>query len=188
MLAEMFPQAKVDGFDFTHTGISVAKSTYKHSNLSFYVKDITKENIGEYDFISMFEVLEHIENWQFFLEQLVTNVNKYLMLSFPTGRMRDYEIPGGHLRNFKKNEVETFLYQLGFKPITVYYAGFPFFSPIFRNVCGWFPNLYNKAKDCVLSKKLEYAHLILYFLGRYCSTRRQLGDQFVGLFERINTK
>ena len=142
--------------------------------------------MGTFDLISAFEVLEHIEDWKLLLEKLANNSRKYLLFSFPVGRMRKYERMGGHLRNFKKKEVESFLLSNGFKPLLVLYAGFPFFSPIYREACGWFSNTYEKAYNNIMSRKVEFLHHVMYFLASCCSTKKYFGDQFIGLFEKAN--
>lgn len=188
MLAEYFPNAQVQGFDFTEEGIAAAQVAHKdYLNLSFHLCDITKDNFGQFDLISMFEVLEHIEDWETVLASIAKKTNRYLFFSFPTGRMRSYEISGGHYRNFKKNEVEIFLDKLGFRPRDVWYAGFPFFSPIYRDACSFFPSsIRQELNRNISNKKISWLHPIMYFFARYLSTQKYLGEQFVGLFERVN--
>ena len=48
--------------------------------------------------------------------------------------MREYEIDLGHYRNFKKGELESFMYSHGFRKVDVLYAGYPFWSPITRDL------------------------------------------------------
>ncbi len=111
--------------------------------------------------------------------------NKYLMLSFPTGRMRSFEKIVGHFRNFKKGEVEEFLKGRGFEPVNIFYAGFPFYNPIYREMC----NLTNSAGNSFTTGKYNWKQktvsAVLFFLFRYCSTKHKYGDQFCGLFERV---
>lgn len=183
-LANCFPQAQVYGFDFSEQGIIIANKHNKKDNLIFYAKDITSEELESFDLISAFDVLEHIENWKSLVEKFAAKSNKYLFFSFPVGRMRKYEEMGGHLRNFKKKEVESFLSSKGFKPVIILYAGFPFFSPIYREACGWFSSAYEEAYNNIMSKKIELLHHIMYFLACYCSTKRHFGEQFIGLFEK----
>lgn len=185
-LAKCFPNAQVYGFDFSEQGIAIANKYNKRSNLSFHTKDVTNEDFGTFDLISAFEVLEHIEDWKLLLEKFVNNSRKYLLFSFPVGRMRKYEKMGGHLRNFKRKEVESFLETLGVKPLLVLYAGFPFFSPIYREACGWLSNTYEKAYYNIMSRKVELLHHVMYFLASCCSTKKYFGDQFIGLFEKAN--
>ena len=182
MLAELHPSAKVKGVDFSSTGIEVAKRHRVRSNLAF-VHDVDNRALAEgADLVCCFEVLEHVDDWRTFLAKLARGSNRDLLLSFPTGRMRPFERNVGHLRNFARGEVEAELSRLGFRSVAVSYAGFPFYSPLYRDFC----QLTNAAGSEVTRgsygatvKATGYA---LYLLFRFASTRRRFGDQFVGLF------
>ena len=109
---------------------------------------------------------------------------KYLLLSFPTGRMRNFEIHMGHYRNFQKNEVEDFLKSYQFFPKKVFYAGFPFFSPLYREICNLTnagSNSWTQGQYTLFQKSISSA---FYFLFSFMSTKEKYGDQFCGLFER----
>ena len=89
----------------------------------------------------------------------------------------------GHLRNFKKGEVEDLLKSRNFHPINVQYAGFPFYSPFYRELCNLTDagsSRFTQGKYGMLQKLVSN---ILYTFFRV-STRKKLGDQFVGLFEK----
>jgi SAM-dependent methyltransferase len=185
MLAEKFPNAKVLGVDFSVSGIDIANTYYQAPNLVF-MHDDRNESLrnGSYDLVSAFEVLEHIEEWKPFLDQLCSASAKYVMLSFPTGRMRAFEIEVGHFRNYQRGEVEAYLAEKGFTPVSLYYAGFPWYSPLYRELC----NISNPASSKVgqgrygVSQKLIAS--VLYYLFRGFSTKRNHGDQFCGIFKR----
>jgi SAM-dependent methyltransferase len=181
-LAKELNDSKIVGADFSETGISNAKKFYKLNNLKF-VHDENSSSVNEkYDLITSFEVLEHIDDWKQTLKSLATSTNKYLLLSFPTGKMRPFEINVGHYRNFKKGEIEDFLAEQGFKVVKTYYAGFPFYSPLYRDLC----NLTNAASNNFTTGKYTYKQKLIshffYFLFRFFSTKNKLGDQFCGLF------
>lgn len=198
LLAEYFPNASVTGFDFSENAIAAASIIHSNKkNLSFSSQDITKANNIDndqyrYDLITAFDVLEHIEDWEKILMDFTTCCNKYLLFTFPVGKMRSYEVTAGHLRNFKKGEVECFLSKLGFYPVKVLYAGFPFFSPLSRDITQLFfsscsnpKNLLGAASQNIQRGKLTlYLHNIAYMFFRYFSTQSSFGDQFVGLFEK----
>ncbi|MEK7581226.1 MAG: class I SAM-dependent methyltransferase [Patescibacteria group bacterium] len=184
-IARMLPKAVVTGIDFSRTGVKLAHDRYKLPNLNF--KHDLKSNLLDrnHDLVTSFEVLEHVEEWKKLLIRITRSSNKYVLLSFPTGRMRSFEKNVGHLRNFRKDQVENFMLSKGFKPITIYYAGFPFFSPIYREFC----NLTNASNNSFtnginysLGQKLISAVLFLMFSA--LSTKYKYGDQFCGLFKR----
>lgn len=186
MLAQLFPRAIVRGSDFSATGIAVAQRHAHLPNLTFEYDSGNHALDEPVDLVCCFEVLEHVEEWQSFLARLAGGARRHLLLSFPTGRMRPFEANVGHLRNFAKGHVEAELARLGFRPMHVSYAGFPFYSPLYREIC----QLTN-AGDAQLTHGnygfgLKSVSAILYALFRFASTRRRHGDQFVGLFVREN--
>jgi len=183
-----FPGASVLGVDFSSSGIEAAKKQSVPGGPEFRFVDAGDSSIWDtdYDMISAFEVLEHIEDWKSLVDKFVLHSAKYILLSFPVGRMRKYEVNLGHVRNFKKHEVEDYLVEKNFSPIEILYAGFPFFSPISRDMMNLFfdfqqKNIENVSEPTVLTKAYSK---ILYFLFRYCSTKRHFGEQFIGLFKK----
>lgn len=185
-LAEHFKGAQVDGFDFSEPGIATAKRNHKQKNVTFSTEDITKTKYQKkYDLITAFDVLEHIEDWQVLTNQLIQANTRYMLLSSPVGRMRPYEVHIGHVRNFKRNEIEDFMRAKNYKVVKTLYAGFPFHSPILRNLTNTFYKDYAilpQSKVSFLSRRM---HDIWYVLFRYGSMK-QRGDIFLGLFEKVN--
>lgn len=185
ILANYFSNAKVLGIDFTDEGIKKANNNYSEvNNLYFKKADIFEIQTEKYDMVSCLEVLEHIEDWQIVLKNICNISNKYILISVPTGRMRDYEKYVGHLRNFKKGEIENFIANNGFKKIKTFYAGFPFYSPLGRD---WLNRNYKGYDESVsgnFTKKQKLFHYMLYILFRYFCFRN-IGDSFVGLFEKF---
>jgi SAM-dependent methyltransferase len=181
-LSNLLPAATVRGIDVSATGIQIASQAYGKGNLAFESLPIQEET-GQYDLVSAFEVLEHIEDWEPFLAELASRSRRYLLLSFPTGRMRPFEVHVGHYRNFAKGEMEAALAKLGFVPKSIRYAGFPFYSPLYRDLC----QLTNAGTNSVSTGSFGPAkHLIsyLFYLAFRISSHRHWGDQFCGIFER----
>ena len=188
LLSEYFSNAKVFGIDFTEEGINLAKNKYKKSNLYFEKLDVFNIDKKEtsYDIVSCFEVLEHVEDWQTLLKKITDISDKYILISVPTGRMREYEVNIGHLRNFQNGEIENFLKVNGFDIVKVFYAGFPFYSPLGRDWINKNYKSYDKSMSTeIISIKGKIFHTMLYILLRYFCFKN-IGDQFIGLFEKIN--
>jgi len=183
-LAKWLPDSKVTGIDFSDTGIRVAKKLYDSPNLNFEIDLDSKTLSNSFDLVTCFEVLEHVDDWQELLQRIAASANKYVMLSFPVGRMRPFEVNVGHVRNFKIGEVEKFLIDNGFSPLSIFYAGFPFYNPLYREFC----NITNAGSSVFTKGKFGFFQKIvsmsIYFLFRYLSTKRCFGDQFCGLFVR----
>ena len=181
-LAEKLQSAKVHGVDFSESGIDISRATYKRQNLEFAHDPDSEALLKQYDLVSSFEVLEHVLDWQKLVERMAGASRKYLLLSFPTGRMRPFETNVGHLRNFKAREVEEYLAKLGFKPMNVFYAGFPFYSPLYRNLCNMTNSANNQFTKGTYGTPQRGVSLFFYILFRFFSTTLKHGDQFCGLF------
>ena len=71
--------ATVTGIDFIKENIKVAKMHAKKNNLkiNYFVKDFEKEKItSKYDVIIILEVLEHLKNWEKFIQKIKLSLNK----------------------------------------------------------------------------------------------------------------
>ena len=76
------------------------------------------------------------------------NSPKYLLLYTNTGKMHKNEVYCGHVRNFKRGEIEQFMCERGWVAQDVSYGGFPFYdqricadiSPFFKRlrICGYY--------------------------------------------------
>jgi SAM-dependent methyltransferase len=180
LVAELYPGAQVIGCDISEMGNALANRRWKRNGVSFVVDDGTRALARQYDLVCCFEVLEHVQDWQPLLTSLERST-RFLALSTPTGRMRPFETQVGHVRNFKRGEIENHLLQLGASRRTVFYAGFPFYSPLYREVCQL-----TKAgiSDFARGKYTLPQRLVsqtLYMLFRYLSMRFH-GDQLCGVF------
>jgi SAM-dependent methyltransferase len=185
-IAKRLSGSKVVGIDFSKTGIECSNEAYKLPNLSFVHDEDSIHLRNKYDLVTAYEVLEHVEDWKALLGRMADASNKYLMLSFPTGRMRSFETIVGHFRNFKKGEVEEYLKEKGFKPVQIFYAGFPFYNPLYRELCNLTKSAGNSFTTGKYNWKQKSLASIIYFFFRYLSTKKKLGDQFCGFFERID--
>lgn len=184
MLSEHFVDARVIGTDFSETGIAAAQRHYGSEKLTYLLDiDSVYLSAGPYDLVTCFEVLEHVMDWESLLRRICAASRRYVLLSFPTGRMRAFEVHVGHVRNFAHGQVERAMDSGGFRPVDLFYAGFPFYSPIYRELC----NLMDAGRSDFASGTFglwqKLVSSMLFGLFRYFSMRR-IGDQFCGLFER----
>ena len=79
--------ANVTGIDFIKTNIRVAKIHAQKNNLkiNYHVKDFEKEKIeSKFDVIIIFEVLEHLNDWELFLKKIRINLKKNGVLIIST--------------------------------------------------------------------------------------------------------
>lgn len=184
-LASTFPAAEVLGFDFSESAIEVASKHYSAvENLSFKSEDITRTDYQQrFDLVAAFDVLEHIDKWEVMLDGLIDANNRYLVISVPVGKMRPYEVNIGHFRNFQRGQIEGFLESRGYRTMKTFYAGFPFYSPILRNLTNRFFEAYSETPQSTMSTLAKKGHDVWYVLFRYLSMK-QRGDIFIGAFER----
>lgn len=183
-MAEWLPHAHVTGIDFSKTGIQCAESRYRRSNLRFVHDETSHQLAQRYDLVTAFEVIEHIENWREFLGRIAGSAQAFVLLSFPTGRMRQFEKRIGHYRNFAPGEVEQFMSRCSFQTSTSFYAGFPFYSPLYRDFCNFTQSTSSSLVSGAYGFPRKAVSAIIYLFFRFLSTRRRCGDQFCGLFVR----
>jgi SAM-dependent methyltransferase len=181
-LSSLLPKAHIRGIDVSGTGVQIAHQSYGGPSVSFACLPV-QDDAGQYDLVSAFEVLEHIEDWLPFVTEMAQRSRRYLLLSFPTGRMRPFEVHVGHYRNFAKGQMEAALADLGFVPRTVRYAGFPFYSPLYRELC----QLTNAGSSSISTGSFGPTKRLisdLLYAAFRLSSHRHWGDQFCGVFER----
>ena len=186
IISDYFKQAKIIGIDPSSAGIRNARENYSnYKNIEFVEYElnsfIEKSNIKKFDLVAALEILEHVDDWESLLDDIINVSNRYILLSFPTGKMRDYERHIGHLRNFKRGEVENFLDLRGFKIVKTFYSGFPFYTPLARDYVNRNYNNFMKSIEHEFTKSQEIFHHFVYLIFRYF-TFKNIGDNFAGLF------
>lgn len=184
LLHEELPNADITGIDFSASGIACATHAYPSERMHFVLDEKSERLTAKYDLVTAFEVLEHVEDWHDVLGRMADASNQYLLLSFPVGRMRPFEVHVGHLRNFKKGEVEEFLATRGFVPRNIFYAGFPFYNPLYRDLCNLTDSGSNTLTRGTYRWHQKALGRLIAFVFDHLSTRRHLGNQFCGLFVR----
>lgn len=68
-----FPGASLKGYDFSESAVASANKKYGSDRIRFYCSDVTKDNMaGGADLVTAFGVLEHIDDWKYFIESLIS--------------------------------------------------------------------------------------------------------------------
>ncbi len=161
-LVKQFPKAKLYGFDVSKTALEVAK---KNINAEFSILDIQKEIPQEkFDLVFCSDVVEHLENDLAAIKNIRQVTRRYALIATVQGRMRQNEKSIGHVRNYAYGELEQKMRTAGLKIIQIVEWGFPFYSPVFRDVISMLP----------ASEEFSY--------GKYNVTKKIISHILYGLF------
>jgi SAM-dependent methyltransferase len=138
-LQSEFPNIKPYGIDISSSGVELARKRVPGGR--FWVLDITDKFLDEKcDLVVCSEVLEHIPNDVSALQNLRKMSGKYLLVSTPQGRMRQFETQVGHVRNYAPGELVNKVESSGYSVLSVVEWGFPFYSPLYRNFLDFMGN------------------------------------------------
>lgn len=101
---------EVYGFDVDENGIQFAQRVFPLKNLHFGYGDIKKGIGGEFDFVTMIDVIEHIKKDKEALKNVKAMLNEHgtFICSTPN-RLSRYRKSSGHVREYSPKELETLL-------------------------------------------------------------------------------
>ena len=161
-LRSQFPNAKLFGFDVSKTAIETAKSNI---DADFHLLDIQKEIPAQrFDLVFCSDVLEHLEDDVTALGNIKAITRQYAMIATIQGRMRANEKTIGHIRNYAYGELQRKMEEVGFRILNIVEWGYPFYSPIFRDLVGF----------SAASEKFSY--------GRYSALKKFLTQILYSIF------
>ena len=165
-LRSQFPQAQLFGFDISKTAIEVAK---QNVNAEFDLLDIQREIPKQkFDLVFCSDVVEHIEDDMTAIKNIKRITNKYAMIATVQGRMRNNEQGIGHVRNYDYGELKQKIEMAGFDVLQVIEWGFPFYSPLFRDLINLFPasEKFSYGKYSASQKLVSHILYALFLLNR----------------------
>jgi SAM-dependent methyltransferase len=128
-IAGALPEAKLTGLDLSAAQIEANRAAAPE--MAWYVGNVEGDALElpeQYDAIVSSEVIEHLANPQFFLENVhrVAMPNATFILSTQSGRVGETERHVGHLRHFTADELRAMLERSGWRVLRVWNTGFPF--------------------------------------------------------------
>lgn len=133
IMKKRFPSISLAGTDISSTAIALARK--KFPDASFFEVDISKDSIpGSWDLVTMIDVAEHIEHDVDAFVNIRSFCKKYLLVVTLEGTMRPFEPQIGHVRNYRKGELDEKLVQSGYTIIRSIHWGWPMYSPLYRNM------------------------------------------------------
>ncbi|MBP7087678.1 MAG: methyltransferase domain-containing protein [Candidatus Omnitrophica bacterium] len=129
------------GIDSSITAITIAKNNGVNARIFDFLAGNLKE-LGEFDYVTCFEVLEHIQNAEYFIKRLVSTFDKaQFIFSIPNTGFIYHRIrlllgcfpkqwvihPAEHIRFWTKKDFKLVLENLGLQIIKIYAASTPIF-------------------------------------------------------------
>jgi len=124
------------GMDISANALEVARSRYPDG--AFSVGDVQVDAVpGHWDLVFCSLVLEHLVDDEAALANMRSAVGQHLVLTTIAGnfeRYRAWDERMGHVRNYRRGDLEAKVEEAGFRVITSRYWGWPFYSPIVRTV------------------------------------------------------
>ena len=168
----LHPVKKIDGVDISTKAISYCRS---HFQGTFRRMDIqTQTPSGTWDLVFCSLLLEHVEHDIRVIQNFKKMTGKYLVITTIGGdfeRNKLHERQCGHVRNYKRGEVEQILNSNGFEVDTSIYWGFPFWSPLGKILLNFYKAKHIFTKGEHIISWLAY---LLYFFNSW-----RLGDLIV---------
>lgn len=133
-LQNHFPPGHLFGIELSEKGVSLSKNKVK--NAHFYQANLlNKEELplslnSQMDLGICSEVLEHLDDPLLFLNHTTFLLKKgaKLIVTVPSGPLSAYDRYLGHRKHFKKKDLKILLEAAGFRTLTIFSAGFPFFN------------------------------------------------------------
>lgn len=127
------PDARYMGVDFSDKALEVARQ--RAPQAEFARLDLTAGHLDRrFGLVLCTDVIEHIEDDGTALSNLAAMTGGYLLVSTLQGRMRAYETKVGHYRNYAPGALQAKIEATGLVVERVVEWGFPFFSPLYRDL------------------------------------------------------
>jgi SAM-dependent methyltransferase len=132
-IEERRPGVELAGVDLSEQAVTLARRRLPRA--SFSVLDLTEGPLDRtFDLIVCSDVLEHIPDDRAALRHIRKMANRWCLVTTLQGRMRRFEREVGHVRNYRRGELRERMEEAGFVVRQQLDWGFPFFSPLYRNV------------------------------------------------------
>jgi hypothetical protein len=131
LLREIMTRYQVTGYGCDISDQVMEENQRILPEAEFRVLDLTKEvwpNGRQFDLVVCSEVLEHIEDWQDAVANLVKMTRTHLLITVPSGRLRTMDQLVGHRQHFEHPVLASVLERCGCKVRQVRYWGFPLHS------------------------------------------------------------
>jgi SAM-dependent methyltransferase len=168
-------QDRITGVDVS--GEALRRAHERAPGAELHQLDIQSQRLEDtWDLVFCSLVLEHLPDDVSALRNMRAMTGRWLVLTTIAGdfeRYRPWEEQMGHVRNYRRGELEGKLQAADFAPERMTYWGFPFYSPIARRLQNGARSTAQYGAGARMAARLMHA---LYFLN---SSRR--GDLLIAL-------
>jgi SAM-dependent methyltransferase len=128
--------SRITGVDVS--GEALRRARDRAPDAELHQLDIQTDRLGgTWDLVFSSLVLEHLPDDVAALKNMRAMTGRWLVLTTIAGdfeRYRPWEEQMGHVRNYRRGELEGKLQAAGFVPERTIYWGFPFYSPVARRL------------------------------------------------------
>lgn len=166
-LMKNHPGAKGTGVEVSDHAIALA--TRVVPNAKFENCDVGTGALNEtFDLVVSADVVEHIADDVKAIKNMaaMTAPGGRLIISTLQGRMRDFERQVGHVRNYELGELEDKVRAAGLKVERVIAWGWPFYSPLYRDLLDVMDNKGTMGRFGVIRKTICHLLYALFMLNR----------------------
>jgi SAM-dependent methyltransferase len=133
LLCQGHKVTRLTGVDVSPSALEIAR---QHSPGEFYELDIQTSRLNaQWDLVHCSLLLEHLPDDLAALANMRAMTGKHLLLTTIAGnfeRYKAWDARMGHVRNYRRGELEAKLQQCGFRVRCAIYWGFPLYSPLVR--------------------------------------------------------
>ena len=134
-LAEAHPGAALAGVEISENAVALARRGLPGADIS--ALDVATAKLAKtFDLVVCADVVEHIADDQAALHNMaaMTAAGGAVVVATLQGRMRRFESDIGHMRNYAKGELAAKMTAAGLTVDKVIAWGFPFYSPLYRDL------------------------------------------------------
>lgn len=165
-LKNISPQRKFSGLDISRQALLFAKKQAPFAD--FFLADIQKKGLKKkFDLIIASEILEHLPDDLIALKKMRKMSKKYLLIYTLIGKMRGFEKNMGHVRNYTETDLIAKIEKAGFQIRKITKWGWPFYSPLYRNLLARVPNKTTTGRFGLFRKIISKLIFYLFFFNSW---------------------